>query len=754
MRKNFILFVLLALTAIAKTNIATAQLNVQDSLALVDLFDSTDGPHWINHTNWLTTKPVRTWYGLTLTNDLDTRVEQLILDDNNLNGKIPASISNLAGLDYLELPSNKLYGSLPQSFSKLKNVNFVDLSNNQFTGNIPEGFGNNAMGAKYFYLSSNQFTGVIPVSIMKNYQYVYLDHNQLTGTIPDLSHGADSGVAINAFGILDLSYNRLSGSIPLIQASSLNLSHNQLTDSIPRFKKISDLDLSYNQLTGVIPIDILHISAIENFNLSHNRLTGGITGFGSLTVADFSYNHLTGTIPDSAFSFANVMGIAVINLSNNQLSGGIPDINDLGLVTLNLSHNAFTGKFPHFNVRYFICDEDGCSNTTEFRNLNLSYNQLSGSITDNVFPVDNYYDALAFSLNDIELDHNNFNDTIPAAVGNALYLNKLTLNNNQLTGKIPASIGSIKYLQALALYDNKLTGLIPKEFGRIDSLHYLYLSNNKLTGSIPDSLGNLKKLYDVDLGNNQLSGTIPSSLGNLTLLRSVALNNNLLMGTIPSSFNNLVNLVSLKLHYNQLSGTVPSLKGLNRLAKLSLRENRFTFNGLEPVQQQFGSIALYYNQAVIPLHQHTNTLAATAGGTLGNNTYTWYKDGTAYAIHTGDSTLPVTANGSYYVTVTNAVATGLTLYSDTLTATGNKPATLIALYPNPAKSNATALFNATGKYMVELTNASGKVLQTIAGTSNKAQNKVDFNISSYPQGMYFITIKDEKETRLLKLTKE
>jgi len=42
---------------------AKAQVNVQDSLALVDLYNSTNGPNWSNHTNWLTKAPVSTWYG-------------------------------------------------------------------------------------------------------------------------------------------------------------------------------------------------------------------------------------------------------------------------------------------------------------------------------------------------------------------------------------------------------------------------------------------------------------------------------------------------------------------------------------------------------------------------------------------------------------------------------------------------------------------------------------------------------------------
>src|SRR5690242_4648686 len=69
--------------------------NIQDSLALVDLYDSTNGPHWASHNNWLTTAPLSTWEGVGLT---DGRVENLDLSFHNLTGNIPSSIGDLLEL--------------------------------------------------------------------------------------------------------------------------------------------------------------------------------------------------------------------------------------------------------------------------------------------------------------------------------------------------------------------------------------------------------------------------------------------------------------------------------------------------------------------------------------------------------------------------------------------------------------------------------------------------------------------------------
>src|SRR6476619_1194566 len=73
--------------------------NKQDSLALVDLYNSTNGPNWALWENWLT-GPVKTWYGITVTG---TRITEIYLAGNGLKGNIPASLGNLSELNYLNL---------------------------------------------------------------------------------------------------------------------------------------------------------------------------------------------------------------------------------------------------------------------------------------------------------------------------------------------------------------------------------------------------------------------------------------------------------------------------------------------------------------------------------------------------------------------------------------------------------------------------------------------------------------------------
>ncbi|EZH72253.1 hypothetical protein ATO12_25295, partial [Aquimarina atlantica] len=94
-----------------------AQVSSQERQALVDLYNSTDGANWTNtqanNQPWLINDPnslVSDWYGVTVVAD---KVTTLKLDNNNLVGTIPNSISNIPGLESLSLTRNTLSGSIP-----------------------------------------------------------------------------------------------------------------------------------------------------------------------------------------------------------------------------------------------------------------------------------------------------------------------------------------------------------------------------------------------------------------------------------------------------------------------------------------------------------------------------------------------------------------------------------------------------------------------------------------------------------------
>ena len=105
----------------------------RDREALVALYDETGGDFWWTiDTNWLSDRPLDTWYGVK-TND-SLRVVELGLSDNTLWGPIPRDIVYLQKLERLDLSENRVNGALPASLGDLRNLVELNLSENTFLG--------------------------------------------------------------------------------------------------------------------------------------------------------------------------------------------------------------------------------------------------------------------------------------------------------------------------------------------------------------------------------------------------------------------------------------------------------------------------------------------------------------------------------------------------------------------------------------------------------------------------------------------
>ena len=105
--------------------------------ALMDLYRSTNGDNWTNNTNWGTEKPFNEWYGFEWGAPYGY-VESLNLEDNNLSGEIPESISNLSRLRSLCLSFNDITGSLPSSLGLIKSLERIIIIRSKLSGTIPK----------------------------------------------------------------------------------------------------------------------------------------------------------------------------------------------------------------------------------------------------------------------------------------------------------------------------------------------------------------------------------------------------------------------------------------------------------------------------------------------------------------------------------------------------------------------------------------------------------------------------------------
>ena len=337
---------------------------VSDSLALVELYNSTNGENWL--TGWNLEEPMDSWHGVGIEIGADNFkcVVSLNLSANQLSGNLPDL--NLPNLRTLNLSVNEISGPLP-NFSNLPNLRFLSSGRNQISGSIPDFDLPSLINLR---LDENLITGILPDFIgMPMLEWLDLTENQLTGVIPDFSN-------LDSLRLIDLSLNILEGNIP--DFSSL--------------QQLESLNLQVNGLSGEIPM-FTNLPNVETINLHINNLSGEIPDLElpNLTTLNISANNLTGKVP--AFEFCPVLrNIRVNNNDLNELS----DFSSLGqgLFALRAHRNQFTFKdiLPNINtnVSNFTYEEqDSIFETTDI-NLNIGENYtidlgIDPAITENVY---------------------------------------------------------------------------------------------------------------------------------------------------------------------------------------------------------------------------------------------------------------------------------------------------------------------------------------------------------------------------------
>jgi Leucine-rich repeat (LRR) protein len=154
-----------------------------DSLALVDLYNSTNGAAWDKV--WDLTKPMDTWFGVVLDKSIG-RVVSLLISNNKLKGTLPASIGNLTKLKELSIRTNPdLIGSIPATLGNLVELQDLNLRGNQLNGGIPASLGNLA-ALKTLSLDNNKFSGAIPAVLGKltKLNVLALNNNDFAGAAP------------------------------------------------------------------------------------------------------------------------------------------------------------------------------------------------------------------------------------------------------------------------------------------------------------------------------------------------------------------------------------------------------------------------------------------------------------------------------------------------------------------------------------------------------------------------------------------
>ena len=283
-----------------------------------------------------------------------------------------------------------------------------------------------------------------------------------------------------------------------------------IPSSLEKLTKLTSLDLSENNLHGTVPNGIVsNLNELQSLRLGYNKLEGDLfhgvqllrdgvqTTLNELNVSN--NKQLTGEVFSSVLLSTNVRflttlrNLTILDLSNCSFFGQmyvyVTCFETLQIV--NIDDNKFGGWMPgvgsprsdrdarplYQNMEFFSANRNELSGTipweymnyaTNLHTLQLSGNELTGTLPDDASVIDNLYQ----SIETLDLSYNQFKSTISSTVfGQFTELKELKLQGNDLVGTIPSTLGSCTSLQHLSLnMNNGISGTLPTELSQLPSL--------------------------------------------------------------------------------------------------------------------------------------------------------------------------------------------------------------------------------------------------------------------------------------------
>jgi Leucine-rich repeat (LRR) protein len=438
-----------------------------DSLALVDLYNSTDGANWVRRDNWLT-GTLDTWNGVEVSAD---RVVNLYMDNNNLNGDFPQSFGDLTELNGMYFNGNPdLAGTIPNSIwgmTQLVEIIIHDAVNLtwEMTADIQD---------------------------LRNLQNIRAFNTDIVGIIPPEIGSVTSLVEFNVDNEVGTT---LSGTIPTEIGNLINL---------------VNLQFSGASITGEIPTSIGGLTSLLTFFAERNQLSGAIPSqIETLTQLQYIYlseNQLEGPLPTNIGNLINLQGLG---LSSNLITGGIPlSIGGMGqLISLDLSNNQLDGSIPV---------EIG--SLANLEDLSLGTNLLSGAVTSEIGKLE---------LNNIDLSNNQLTGDFPDEIWQIGSLLELGIGGNrELNVQLPANLASLTQLEVLSMWNTlALKSPFPTDVYSLINLRVLDFGGHGMTGTLDAGIGNLTSLEQLWLWNNELEGDFPAEIAATSLLNMSITNN-------------------------------------------------------------------------------------------------------------------------------------------------------------------------------------------------------------------------------------
>lgn len=415
-----------------------------DSLALVNLYNSTGGANWTN--SWNLNNPVSTWYGVELSAN-GTRVITLNLKQNNLNGTLTASLHTLDHLRYLNVKINHLTGAIPWTdIAQMDSLRWLLLA-----GRIDD-----PRESDTFYYPGKE--------------YDPQETNDFTDTIGDIA-------SLSKLEFFELSWqDHITGGFPATLGSLSNL---------------RGLYLNYLSTSGDLPPELGNLSNLVNFQIQWSGVTGAVPeSFGQLTnLTEFRMEKdpVTGPLPDT---MKNLTKLETVSIESASFSGSVPawlyDGTLPNIHTLLMTWNDFTGTMPK------TLDVDG------LYTFGFSGSDISGSLPDSLFVKNPHITVL-------DCGWMNLSGPLPPGFEEIPSLRTVYLNDNNFTGPLPDLPNNAPNLGYLNLNNNNFSGSIPNNWADIDDskLKLINITNNMVEGSIPAGIATLNFSNGFNISNNK-----------------------------------------------------------------------------------------------------------------------------------------------------------------------------------------------------------------------------------------------------------
>eukprot|EP01040_Poterioochromonas_malhamensis_P011046 gene11046-12038_t len=499
--------VLLLLTAFMR--VSGTSFPIQEYHYLQELYESTKGWNWLNHTNWnfenisLYNPCLQSWYGLyAYCEESKIGLQGIYLGLNNLSGKLPPVLANFTYLRSFYFFGNHLTGGFP-SFINCPERFYIDISNNSLTGSFPSNaFQNSPQIASItvtdnylngtlpediydlpvltdLYLDQNLFSGTISESLSKlvSLQYLYLSSNRFHGSFP-----TNALMNMTALHLLMLEFNDFSGSILFSLTTQPNLADIYLSNNhfegsfpnVPMAPKLSGLIIGGNAFTGTIPSWFCDIPGFQQLNISYNQFRGSLpscwNNFTAMDLFSIGYNFITGTIPIQVFSFPEMQLLTIAEncFDDSRIDDSICDnlSQKIELVNMNSLHSTKCESKRTVVRRYEGSTVPRCLwELPEVAGLFFSANAFSGSIPSDIqINIDSVYGYW-------NITHNRISGSLSPIFENAIAVNMLEGNLFACSSRF----GSGKLPQNDPNYSNYFCGS-----SQLDYASYLLTSSSGL----------------------------------------------------------------------------------------------------------------------------------------------------------------------------------------------------------------------------------------------------------------------------------